>query len=228
MPDDEQQWRCRAPSAGVPSRRGPEAVRASFRSCGHANQRDPPRIQSPVRRRPTASRQVSDAGSRAGVYDRGVSDLHAPLLRWYDEHARDLPWRRTTATPWGVLVSEFMLQQTPVARVLPVYDAWLERWPTPGRPGRRAVGRGDPRVGPARLPAPGDPAARRRHRDHRAARRRGAGHLRRPARPARRRRLHGLGRAGLRVRPPAGRCSTPTSAGCWPGSSAASSSRRRP
>jgi A/G-specific adenine glycosylase len=60
-----------------------------------------------------------------------VSELHAPLLRWYDEHARDLPWRRTTATPWGVLVSEFMLQQTPVVRVRPVYDAWLARWPTP-------------------------------------------------------------------------------------------------
>jgi A/G-specific adenine glycosylase len=61
-----------------------------------------------------------------------VSALHEPLLRWYDAHARDLPWRRTTATAWGVLVSELMLQQTPVARVLPVYHAWLERWPTPG------------------------------------------------------------------------------------------------
>jgi A/G-specific adenine glycosylase len=60
-----------------------------------------------------------------------VSALHAPLLRWYDAHARDLPWRRPTATPWAVLVSEFMLQQTPVARVLPVYDAWLARWPRP-------------------------------------------------------------------------------------------------
>ena len=60
-----------------------------------------------------------------------MSDLHASLLRWYDAHARDLPWRRPSATPWGVLVSEVMLQQTPVARVLPVFDAWLERWPTP-------------------------------------------------------------------------------------------------
>lgn len=60
-----------------------------------------------------------------------MSDLHAPLLEWYDANARDLPWRRPTATPWGVLVSEFMLQQTPVARVLPVYDAWLARWPRP-------------------------------------------------------------------------------------------------
>ncbi len=60
-----------------------------------------------------------------------MSDLHEPLLRWYDAHARDLPWRRDDATPWGVLVSEFMLQQTPVSRVLPVYDAWLTRWPRP-------------------------------------------------------------------------------------------------
>src|SRR3954451_22234836 len=70
-------------------------------------------------------------GPRRKPYDLVVSALHRPLLRWYDVHARDLPWRRPTATPWGVLVSEFMLQQTPVARVVPVYDAWLERWPHP-------------------------------------------------------------------------------------------------
>src|SRR6266567_2316662 len=50
---------------------------------------------------------------------------------WYAEHQRDLPWRRPDATAWGVMVSEFMLQQTPVIRVLPVYEAWLTRWPTP-------------------------------------------------------------------------------------------------
>jgi A/G-specific adenine glycosylase len=60
-----------------------------------------------------------------------MSQLHVPVLRWYAVHARDLPWRRPEASPWAVLVSEFMLQQTPVARVLPVYDAWLERWPNP-------------------------------------------------------------------------------------------------
>jgi len=60
-----------------------------------------------------------------------MSDLHEPILAWYDEHARDLPWRSTSATPWSVMVSEFMLQQTPVARVLPVHEAWLQRWPTP-------------------------------------------------------------------------------------------------
>jgi A/G-specific adenine glycosylase len=60
-----------------------------------------------------------------------MSDLHDPVLGWYDEHARDLPWRSPEASAWSVMVSEFMLQQTPVARVLPVHGAWLARWPTP-------------------------------------------------------------------------------------------------
>lgn len=62
----------------------------------------------------------------------GAHPLHAPVLRWYDGQARDLPWRGPERTPWGVLVSEVMLQQTPVARVLPVWQEWLRRWPTPG------------------------------------------------------------------------------------------------
>jgi A/G-specific adenine glycosylase len=60
-----------------------------------------------------------------------MSDLHEPILAWYDEHARELPWRSADATPWSVMVSEFMLQQTPVARVLPVHEQWLATWPTP-------------------------------------------------------------------------------------------------
>jgi A/G-specific adenine glycosylase len=60
-----------------------------------------------------------------------MSDLHERVLAWYAEAARDLPWRRPETTPWGVLVSELMLQQTPVARVLPVYARWMEDWPTP-------------------------------------------------------------------------------------------------
>lgn len=60
-----------------------------------------------------------------------MSGLHDTLLRWYDVHARSLPWREPSASPWAVMVSEFMLQQTPVSRVLPVYEQWLERWPTP-------------------------------------------------------------------------------------------------
>ena len=54
-----------------------------------------------------------------------------PLLPWFDEHSRDLPWRSPERTPWGVLVSEVMLQQTPVARVEPAWLAWMARWPTP-------------------------------------------------------------------------------------------------
>jgi A/G-specific adenine glycosylase len=59
------------------------------------------------------------------------SPLHAPVLGWYADSARDLPWRSPDASPWGVLVSEIMLQQTPVARVLPAYAEWLDRWPSP-------------------------------------------------------------------------------------------------
>ncbi len=53
------------------------------------------------------------------------------VLRWYAASARDLPWRAEGVSPWAVLVSEIMLQQTPVSRVLPAYQAWLARWPTP-------------------------------------------------------------------------------------------------
>ncbi|MCU1526078.1 MAG: nth [Microbacteriaceae bacterium] len=50
---------------------------------------------------------------------------------WFVANGRDLPWRRAGFTPWGILVSEFMLQQTPVARVIPRLEEWLIRWPTP-------------------------------------------------------------------------------------------------
>jgi A/G-specific adenine glycosylase len=55
----------------------------------------------------------------------------ARVTRWYAGAARDLPWRRADASAWGVLVSEAMLQQTPVARVRPQWEAWLARWPDP-------------------------------------------------------------------------------------------------
>ena len=51
------------------------------------------------------------------------------ILDWFDQNQRDLPWRKTDA--WGVMVSEFMLQQTPVNRVLPKWYEWMERWPDP-------------------------------------------------------------------------------------------------
>jgi A/G-specific adenine glycosylase len=60
-----------------------------------------------------------------------TSQYEAPILRWYAGNARELPWRHPAASPWSVLVSEIMLQQTPVARVMPAHAAWLTRWPTP-------------------------------------------------------------------------------------------------
>lgn len=62
------------------------------------------------------------------------------VTAWYGRCARDLPWRAADATPWAVLVSEFMLQQTPVARVIGPYLAWLDRWPTPATLAAEAPG----------------------------------------------------------------------------------------
>lgn len=56
--------------------------------------------------------------------------LHASITGWFKAQARDLPWRGGCSA-WGILVSEIMLQQTPVVRVQPVWEEWLERWPTP-------------------------------------------------------------------------------------------------
>ena len=58
-----------------------------------------------------------------------VRDRNRALLRWYADHRRDLPWR-SDPTPYGTLVSEAMLQQTQVDRVIPRYRAFMERWPT--------------------------------------------------------------------------------------------------
>ncbi len=56
--------------------------------------------------------------------------MHDALLGWYAENRRDLPWRKTR-DPYAILVSEVMLQQTQVERVIPRWLEWLERWPTP-------------------------------------------------------------------------------------------------
>lgn len=60
-----------------------------------------------------------------------LSSLSPTVIEWFRDNKRDLPWRREGFSTWGVLVSEFMLQQTPVARVIPRLDEWLARWPTP-------------------------------------------------------------------------------------------------
>jgi A/G-specific adenine glycosylase len=60
------------------------------------------------------------------------------VTRWFEKNRRDLPWR--SSDPWGIYVSEIMLQQTPVSRVLPVWNAWLDRWPTPTTLAQDSVG----------------------------------------------------------------------------------------
>lgn len=60
-----------------------------------------------------------------------IAELQETLADWFERTARPLPWRAADRTPWGVLVSEVMSQQTPVARVAPVWLEWMERWPGP-------------------------------------------------------------------------------------------------
>ena len=148
--------------------------------------------------------------------------LHAPVIDWFDEHARDLPWRRPEAGAWAVMVSEFMLQQTPVNRVLPVYEQWLARWPRPAdlaaeAPGEavRAWGRlGYPRRA-LRLHGAAVAIAERHGgdvpREHAAV-----------AGAARHRRVHRRGRGLVRVRAAARRAGHQRAAGLRPGGRPAS------
>lgn len=69
-----------------------------------------------------------------------TDDFAATVTGWYAEHRRDLPWRAPQVGPWGVLVSEVMLQQTPAARVAPVWERWMSRWPVPGALGAEPAG----------------------------------------------------------------------------------------
>jgi len=74
-----------------------------------------------VRRRGTGRKALPETAERQAFRRR--------LLAWYDKNGRDLPWRRA-ADPYRILVSEIMLQQTQVDRVLPKYHEWLERFPS--------------------------------------------------------------------------------------------------
>ena len=61
-----------------------------------------------------------------------LSLLHERVNAWYAESGRkELPWRAPDASPWGVFLSEVMSQQTPLARVEPIWREWMQRWPTP-------------------------------------------------------------------------------------------------
>ncbi|GAA1884001.1 MAG: A/G-specific adenine glycosylase [Williamsia herbipolensis] len=69
-----------------------------------------------------------------------VVTFHESLLAWFDDHERDLPWRADDVSAWQILISEIMLQQTPVARVIPKWLEWIERWPVPSAMARESVG----------------------------------------------------------------------------------------
>ena len=60
-----------------------------------------------------------------------MSEISVPIVEWFAKNGRALPWREPGFSAWGTLVSEFMLQQTPVARVIPRLEEWLTRWPQP-------------------------------------------------------------------------------------------------
>ena len=71
---------------------------------------------------------MTSAINQSDDFDEHVD---AALRDWYRTNMRPLPWREEGTSPWAVLVSEVMSQQTPVARVIPSWRAWLEKWPTP-------------------------------------------------------------------------------------------------
>jgi len=78
---------------------------------------------------PAGPAQPTDATDAVDAVS--LAELHRRVTDWFADSARDLPWRDPRCSPWGILVSEVMLQQTPVVRVLPVWQEWLERWPSP-------------------------------------------------------------------------------------------------
>jgi A/G-specific adenine glycosylase len=74
---------------------------------------------------------TASAGRLDPVEQPASTSYVTEIIEWYRHNQRDLPWRAAGFPAWGVLISEFMLQQTPVVRVIPRLAEWLERWPTP-------------------------------------------------------------------------------------------------
>ena len=186
-------------------------------------------------RRPTAPRRprsptAHDAPDRAVVHDspgtRQPRRPPRPVIDWFDEHARDLPWRRPEAGAWGVMVSEFMLQQTPVSRVLPVYEQWLARWPRPADLAAEAPGEAVRAWGRLGYPR----RALRLHGAASAITERHGGDVptraRAVARAARHRRVHGRRGRLLRVRAAARGARHQRAPGLRAGGRPASSTRR--
>ncbi len=79
----------------------------------------------------TSGRPYGEPPAQSVHDEIAIADVTATLAAWFADCARDLPWRSPGTTPWGVLVSEIMLQQTPASRVVVPWQHWVERWPTP-------------------------------------------------------------------------------------------------
>src|SRR3954468_4573212 len=95
-------------------------------------ERSTPREHKPGRtRRFAGGRRLLQRGWQDSWMPTAKTSLAERVCRWYAAAARDLPWRRPDVSPWAVLVSEVMLQQTPAARVVPAWQEWMPRWPTP-------------------------------------------------------------------------------------------------
>src|SRR5690242_6328460 len=103
------------------------ASSARMRVCRRPDERSSVRRQDD-QRLPRPGDALTRSGESPGAGDSLARVVQA-LLSWYRRERRDLPWRRTR-DPYAILVSEVMLQQTQVTRVIPRYEAWLARWPT--------------------------------------------------------------------------------------------------
>src|SRR3954469_3691792 len=104
-------------------------------------ERSTPREHKPGRtRRFAGGRRLLQRGWQDSWMPTATTSLAERVCRWYAAAARDLPWRRPDVSPWAVLVSEVMLQQTPVSRVVPAYTEWLARWATPAALAREPAG----------------------------------------------------------------------------------------
>ncbi|MBM7500322.1 A/G-specific adenine glycosylase [Brachybacterium muris] len=81
----------------------------------------------PLRTSSATSSSSSSARSPVALDEHAIT----AVIAWFADAGRDLPWRHPEASAWSILVSEVMLQQTPVVRVLPRWLDWMDRWPAP-------------------------------------------------------------------------------------------------
>lgn len=90
-----------------------------------------PRYTLALGETPPSTPQLKSDTPQQHRYPIDRSQFAVDLNRWFARHGRVLPWRDTDTSAWAILVSEVMSQQTPVTRVIPLWEAWLKKWPTP-------------------------------------------------------------------------------------------------